>query len=100
MAPIPKTEYIFKNETKNELFDKICPDPLPFLRECLETTHKALYQNTDFKTRKLTFIVKSMEGVAHTIGLNNIKEIHISMEYLEKFGHNKSLEELVYEFNG
>ena len=100
MPPITKTEYIFVNEAKDELFDKVCPDPLSFLKTCLETTHEALYKNRNFKTIKLTFIVKSMEGVAHTQGSRGVKEIHLSIEYIRKFAVNKKIEELIYEFNG
>ena len=97
---ISPTEYYFIDEVKDDLFYTICPEPLVFLQTCLEKTHEALFGNRIFTTRKLTFIVKSMGGVAHTQGSNGVKEIHLSIEYLRKFAKDKIKSDIEYEFHG
>ena len=100
MPPINLIEYEFIDECKDDIFHDLCHEPLVFLRECLEQTHEFLFGNRNFNIKKLTFIVKQMEGVAHTQGADGVKEIHLSVKYIRNFATNQPIADTIYEFHG
>ena len=100
MPPINPVEYEFIDECKDDFFHDLCPEPLVFLRECLEQTHEFLVGNRNFNIKKVTFIVKHIEGVAHTQGSDGVKEIHLSMKYIRNFATNRSRADTIYELRG
>ena len=91
-----------------ELFKKLVPEPISFLRAILDAVITNIYSEILFfptYITKISLILASIDGVAHclgTLGKPTEKEIHVSCKYLESVFNNKKKDYdlLLFEISG
>ncbi|OAJ42550.1 hypothetical protein BDEG_25999 [Batrachochytrium dendrobatidis JEL423] len=99
--------HVLVDAQQARLFRSAVPDPIEWLRKCLDIALRLLYIDPSHAPRwfqTVRLILRQMDGVAHTIHADagKSREIHISVQYISSVysGRNNQLTELQSELNG